>query len=78
MALRITRAKRVRVETGETAIAPRVDDPHGFGIENRSGHQIHVSFRYDERTHVQVVVVESEPRDRRPAGEASSSGPTLA
>ena len=74
MPVRVTRAGRVKVETGETAIAPRVDDPRAFGIENRSGRPITVSFRYDETTHVQIVVVEPERIGRRASGEAESPG----
>jgi hypothetical protein len=74
MPLRVTRAKRVKVETGETAIAPRVDDPRGFGIENHSGQELTVSFRYDERTHVQIVVVERERPARQAPGEAEQPG----
>jgi hypothetical protein len=70
MPARLTRAKRVKVQTGELAIAPRVDDPRGFGIENRSGHSLTISFKYDPGTHVQMIVVEPEPPGRRaPGGE---------
>lgn len=69
MPARITRPKRVKVETGQLAIAPRVDDPRGFAIENRSGHALTVSFKYDEDTHVQVVVVEPDQPGRRASSE---------
>lgn len=72
MPARVTRAKRVRLEAGETAIAPKVNDPRGFGIENRSDHALTVSFRYDESTHVQLVVVEPDRPGRRASGPTYS------
>lgn len=69
MAARVTRSRRVRVEAGETAIAPRVDDPRGFAIQNRSGHAFTVSFTYDADHHIQIVVIEA-PRPARRLGGA--------
>lgn len=54
-------SRRVRVQTGETAVAPKVDDARGFAIDNECGHDVTVSFRYDPLRHVQTVVIE-EPR----------------
>ncbi|HEX9050803.1 MAG TPA: hypothetical protein VF841_09750 [Anaeromyxobacter sp.] len=54
-------SRRVQVRSGETALAPRVDDPRGFALENQSGGPLTVSFRYDAERHVQTIVVE-EPR----------------
>ncbi len=51
------------------ALAPRVDDPRGFAIENYSGRALVVSFRYDAERHIQTVVVE-KPRRRRRSGES--------
>jgi hypothetical protein len=56
--MRIARSKRVRVESGQKAIAPRVDHPIGFAIENDSGLSLSVSFKYDATAHIQIVVVE--------------------
>ncbi len=50
------------------ALAPRVDDPRGFAIENYSGRALIVSVRYDAEKHIQTVVVE-EPRPHRRSGE---------
>lgn len=75
MAARVTRSRRVRVEAGETAIAPRVDDPRGFAIQNRSGRAVTVSFTYDADNHLQYVVVEA-PRPSRSLGGESHPPPT--
>lgn len=78
MAARVAKSKRVNVQPGEKAIAPRVDHPMGFGIENHSGRSLTVSFKYDAETHVQTVVVEEHrpvrrvPGDVHPAGELPS------
>ena len=66
-------SRRVQVRPGELAYAPRVDDPHGFALENRTGSPLTVSFRYDARARVQSVVVE-DPRAARPLrGEANAN-----
>ena len=59
-------SRRVQVRSGETAIAPRVEDPRAFAVENQSGQALTVSFRYDAERHVQTVVVEAPRPARRP------------
>lgn len=54
MAARIARSRRVTSQPGEKAIAPPVDHPSGFGIENRSGRSLTVSFKYDAEALVQT------------------------
>jgi hypothetical protein len=75
MAARLTRSKRVRVESGQKAIAPRVNHPIGFAIENDSGQALSVSFEYDDATHIQVVVVEPVRSGRRAPGEERTPFP---
>jgi hypothetical protein len=73
--MRITRtSRRVQVQPGGKAIAPRVDDPRGFALENASGRSLTVSFRYDEEQHVQTIVVEEPRPTRQIPGEAQSHG----
>jgi hypothetical protein len=74
MAVRVSRARRVKVESGQKALAPTVDHPIGFAIENRSGRSFTVSFKYDTHAHVQIVVVEEHRPGRRLPGEAHSEG----
>ncbi len=75
MPSRLTRAKRVKVESGEMALAPTVDHPRGFALRNRSGQMLIVSFEYDAATHVQTVVVEDDPRPARDVGSESREFP---
>lgn len=69
MPARVSRSRRVKVQSGQKAIAPRVDDPHGFAIENRSGEAVTVSFRYDADLHLQTVVLEPPRPSSRVGGE---------
>jgi hypothetical protein len=73
MRIRVARSKRVEVKPGEKAIAPRVDDPRGFAVENRSGRPVTASFSYDAKTHVQTVVLEEHRPDRHP-GDVHPTG----
>lgn len=74
MAARIARSRRVKVQDGERAIAPRVDHPLCFGVENRSGRPLTVSFKYDAETHVQTVVVEEHRPGQRIPGDVHPAG----
>ncbi len=74
-----TRSRRVKVRPGEAALAPRVDDPRGFAIENELGQPLTVSFRYDFATRVQTVVVEPpQPRRTLPGELGRFAGEGLA
>jgi hypothetical protein len=57
-------SKRVRIARGDTAVAPTVDHPQGFAVENSTSHALTVSFRFDPIAHVMTVVIE-EPRGAR-------------
>lgn len=61
--------KHVEVRPGKTAIAPKVDDPRGFAIDNQSSGPLTVSFNYDFSAHIMSVVVEERRPTRRPPGE---------
>lgn len=74
MGARVARSKHVEVQPGEKAIAPRVDHPVGFGIENHSGRSLTVSFKYDVESHVQTVVVEDHRPGRRLEGDVHPAG----
>jgi alpha-D-ribose 1-methylphosphonate 5-triphosphate diphosphatase PhnM len=74
MAVRVSRARRVKVESGQKALAPAVHHPIGFAIENRSGRSFTVSFKYDAHSHVQVVVVEDHLPGRRQPGDTHPEG----
>ena len=69
MAIRISQARHVRVDSGKMAIAPRVDDPVGFAVKNRSGHTLVLSFEYDSQAHIQTVTVEEPRPAHRPGAE---------
>jgi hypothetical protein len=61
--------KRVAIRPGQAAIAPRVDRPLGFGVENAAGRPLTVSFSYDDRTHVMTATVEEDrAKQRAPTG----------
>jgi hypothetical protein len=62
-------SRRVEVKPGEMALAPRVEDPRGFALENQTGRSLTVSFRYDLAAHVQTIVVEDPRLARRRGGE---------
>jgi hypothetical protein len=74
MGTRFAKSRRVKVQPGEKAIAPRVDHPLGFGIENQSGRSLTVSFKYDAESHVQTVVVEEHRPARRLPGDVERTG----
>ncbi len=67
-------SKRVEVRPGEKALAPNVDHPQGFAVENETRRPLTVSFRFDLAAHVMMVVVEEPGAARRPPGEASTGG----
>ena len=66
-------SKRVEVRPGGAALAPKVDDPLGFALQNESGGPLTVTFNFDTTTHVMTVVVEERRPSRRPPGEADRS-----
>ncbi len=68
-------SRRVQVRPGDLAVAPRVDDPRGFAIANRSERALVVSFRYDAEAHIQTVVVEEPRPARRPPRELQHGDP---
>ncbi len=62
-------SERVEVRPGAIAIAPSIDDPRGFAVQNRSGHPLVVSFGFEPGAHVMVAIVEdarSAPRASEP------------
>jgi hypothetical protein len=70
-------SKRVQVQPGDVALAPRVDDPRGFAVANQTGRALTVSFRYNSDAHIQTVVIEEPRPARRAAGEPEASAGDL-
>ena len=72
-------SKRVEVRPGATAVAPTVDDPQGFAVQNSSDQPVTVSFRFDTQAHIMTVVLEGkQPVERLPpelsSGDGNSAG----
>ena len=59
-------SKRASVLPGQVAIAPKIDNPRGFALENRSDAELSIVFRWDEDQHIMTVVVQGAPSARLP------------
>ncbi len=46
--------------SGAVALAPTVDHPKGFAVQNMSGQALTISFAWDSSAHVMKVIIEGE------------------
>lgn len=53
-------SKPVTIRPGALAVAPTVDHPKGFAVQNMSGQALTISFAWDSSAHVMKVIIEAE------------------